>query len=125
MRRDISEVKKTDPSVMGHLFENFIASEIMKASSSLPGKYFISHFNPVRGDGKKTDFVIEKDNGETIAIEVKLDSSLNEKDFKNIESCKNIIGSKFKKGIVLYTGEELVPFGEKLWAVPVNYLWEN
>jgi len=125
MRRDINEVKKTDSSVMGHLFENFIASEIMKASSSLPGKYYVSHFNPVRGDGKETDFVIEKDNGETIAIEVKLDSSLNEKDFKNIEACKNIIGSKFKKGIVLYTGEELVPFTEKLWAVPVNYLWEN
>ena len=125
MRRDINEVKKTDPSVMGHLFENFIAAEIMKAASALPGKYHVSHFNPVRGDGKKTDFVVEKDNGETIAAEVKLDSSLTEKDFKNIEACKNIIGSKFKKGIVLYTGEELVPFGEKLWAVPVNYLWEN
>ena len=125
MRRDIGEIKKTDPSIMGHLFENFIATEIMKAATSSSGKYFVSHFNPVRGDGKETDFVVEKDNGETIAVEVKLDSSLSEKDFKNIETCKNIIGSKFKKGIVLYTGEELVPFGEKLWAVPVNYLWEN
>jgi len=26
---------------------------------------------------------------------------------------------KLKKGIVLYTGEETVPFGDKLWAVPV------
>jgi len=124
MRRDIREINKNDPSLMGHLFENFAAAEIMKAASALPGKYYISHFNPVRGDGKETDFIIEKDNGETIAVEVKLDSSLNDNVFKNIEACKNVIGSKFKKGIVLYTGEELVPFGEKLWAVPVNYLWE-
>jgi len=124
MRRDIQDVYTKDPSFMGHLFENFIATEIMKAASSLPGKYHVSHFNPVRGDGKETDFIIEKDNGETIAIEVKLDSSLNEKDYKNIESCRNIIGSKFKKGLVFYTGEDLVPYGEKLWAVPVNYLWE-
>jgi len=124
MRRDIGEVYKKDPSQMGHLFENFIATEIMKAISALPGKYYVSHFNPVRGDGKETDFVIEKDNGETIAIEVKLDSSLNEKDFKNLELCRNTIGNKFKKGIIIYTGEELVPFADNLWAVPVNYLWE-
>ena len=124
MRRDISDVYKNDTSLMGHLFENFIATEIIKSTSVLPDKYYISHFNPVRGDGKETDFVIEKENGETIAIEVKLDSTLNEKDFKNLASCRDIIGSKFKKGIVLYTGEDIVPFGDKIWAVPVNYLWE-
>jgi len=124
MRRDIHEVFEEDPPLMGHLFENFIATEIMKSISALPGKFHVSHFNPVRGDGKETDFIIEKDNGETIAIEVKLDSSLNEKDFKNLELCRNTIGKKFMKGIVLYTGEDLAPFGDKLWAVPVNYLWE-
>ncbi|MDR0502024.1 MAG: ATP-binding protein [Treponema sp.] len=124
LRRDIDEVQKKDPSLMGHLFENFIATEIAKSISALPGKYYMSHFNPVRGEGKETDFVVEKDNGETIAIEVKLDSSLEEKDFKNIELCRDTIGSKFIKGIVLYTGEDLVPYGDKLWAVPVNYLWE-
>ena len=124
MRRDLQDVYKNDPSIMGHLFENFIATEIMKAISALPGKYHVSHFNPVRGDGKETDFVIEKDNGETIAIEVKLDSTLHDIDFKNIELCRDTIGNKFKRGIVLYTGEDLVPYGDKLWAVPVNFLWE-
>ena len=119
------DVFKNDPSLMGHLYENFVATEIMKAASALSGKYYISHFNPVRGDGKETDFVIEKDNGETIAVEVKLDSTLSEKDFKNIALCRDTIGNKFKKGIVLYTGEDIVPFGEKLFAVPVNYLWEG
>ena len=123
MRRDILEVYEKDPSAMGHLFENFAASEIMKAISVLPGKYYVSHFNPVRGDGKETDFVIEKDNGETIAIEVKLDSSLNDNDFKNLELCRSTIGDKFRKGIVFYPGENLVPFGDNLWAVPINYLW--
>ena len=123
-RRDIAEVYKKDPAFMGHLFENFIASEIMKSISALPGKLYVSHFNPVRGDGNETDFVIEKDNGETIAIEVKLGSSLNDNDFKNLELCRATIGNKFRKGIILYTGEDLVPFGEKLWAIPVNYLWE-
>jgi len=76
----------------------------------------------VRGDGKETDFVVENDAGEAIAIEVKLDSSLNAKDFENLELCRDTIGDKFKRGIVLYTGEEAVPFGDRLWAVPVSVL---
>jgi hypothetical protein len=124
MRRDISDVSQNDPTLMGHLFENFVAAEIMKSTSALPGKFYVSHFNPVRADGKETDFVIEKDNGEAIAIEVKLDSTLAAKDFKNLELCRGTIGDNFKKGVVLYTGENLVPFGDRLWAVPVNYLWE-
>jgi len=118
MRRDIREVFERDRTLMGHLFENFIASEIMKSTGVLPGKFYVSHFNPVRGEGKETDFVIENDTGEAIAIEVKLASSLNAKDFANLELCRKTIGDRFKRGIVLYTGEEAVPFGDKLWAVP-------
>ncbi|MDR0967333.1 MAG: DUF4143 domain-containing protein [Rickettsiales bacterium] len=123
-RRDIVDLYNNDKSVMGHIFENFVATEIIKNTSVLPDKYYVSHFNPVRGEGNETDFIIEKDNGETIAIEVKLDSTLNPKDFKNMELCRDTIGDKFKRGIVLYTGENIVPFGDKLWAVPVNYLYE-
>ena len=122
MRRDIIDVFEIDRPLMGHLFENFVASEIMKLAGILPGKFYVSHFNPVRGDGKETDFVVENDAGEAIAIEVKLDSSLNAKDFENLELCRDTIGDKFKRGIVLYTGEEAVPFGDRLWAVPVSVL---
>ena len=124
MRRDIKDIFENNLPIKGELFENFVASEIMKNTSVLPGSYYISHFNPVRDDGNETDFVIEKDNGEAIAIEVKSDSTLNSKDFKNLALCRDTIGNKFKKGIVLYSGEDLVPFGDRLWGVPINYLWE-
>jgi hypothetical protein len=45
-------------------------------------------------------------------------------DFKNLAMCRDTIGGRFKRGIVFYTGEAVVPFGDKLWAVPFNYLWE-
>ena len=124
LRRDMADVHENDGALMGRLFENFVATEIMKSTSALPGKFYVSHFNPVREDGRETDFVVEKDNGEAVAIEVKLDSSLGGKDFKNLELCRDTIGENFKKGIVLYTGQDLAPFGDRLWAVPVNYLWE-
>ena len=125
LRRDIRDVFDNNLPLKGALFENFVASEIMKSISVLPGTYYVSHFNPVRGDGNETDFVIEKDNGEAIAIEVKSDSTLSNEDFRNLALCRDTIGNKFKLGIVLYPGNDLVPFGERLWAVPVNYLWTD
>jgi predicted AAA+ superfamily ATPase len=121
MRRNLSEMYQNDKITMGHLFENFIATEILKASSSSKNQFYISHFNPV--NGKEVDFIIERQDGETIAIEVKLDATPGLNDFKNLTNCKELLGDKFKKGIVIYTGKDIIPFGDRLWAVPVNYLW--
>jgi hypothetical protein len=32
-------------------------------------------------------------------------------------------GRRFRRGIVLYTGAEIVPFGAGLFALPVEALW--
>jgi predicted AAA+ superfamily ATPase len=122
MKRDIKEIYKNKEPLAGRLFENFIATEIMKNASSLVdvGAY---HFRTA--DKKEADFVLERHNGDTIGIEVKLERNLNNKDFYGLRALKNIVGDKFKKGIVIYGGGELVPFGENMWALPLNYLWEG
>jgi predicted AAA+ superfamily ATPase len=119
MRRDIREIYKNKESIMGHLFENFIASEIMKNTCYLPN-VTVSHFRTT--DNKEVDFVIERAQGDTIGIEVKLDSVVNENDFKGLKVLRKVVGEKFKKGIVLYTGTEIVTMGENFWAVPVCFL---
>jgi len=120
----MDEINKNDNITMGHIFENFIATEIMKAAKSL-GPLSVSHFNPVQNQGNEVDFVIENSNGEAMAIEAKLAGTVNEKDWANMIVLKDTLGNKFKKGIVIYTGTELMPINRNIWAVPVNYLWEK
>jgi predicted AAA+ superfamily ATPase len=117
IRRDMGEILKNDRITMGHLFENFVASEIMKGLSSLPG-YGVSHFRT--SDQKELDFVIEKSSGETLGIEVKLSDSLREEDFYGLKLLREAAGKKFKRGAVVYTGSEILPWGENLWALPVS-----
>ncbi|MDR0443940.1 MAG: ATP-binding protein [Treponema sp.] len=124
MQRDMNEVSANDKTTMGHLFENFIATEIMKATKSL-GAFSVSHFNPVQYQGKEVDFVIENQKGDAVGIEVKLDGTINAKDWANMTVLSETLGKKFTKGIIIYTGTELVPVGRNIWAVPVNYLWEK
>jgi predicted nucleotidyltransferase len=33
-------------------------------------------------------------------------------------------GKKFAGGVVLYLGEQRLPFADKLWALPISALWE-
>ena len=120
LRRDIHEIFKNNEPVAGHVFENFIATEIMKNATALTD-INISHFRT--SDGKEVDFVIERNNGDIIGIEVKSDMVIKQEDFKGLKVLKEAVGGKFVKGIVVYTGNEIVPFGEDMWAVPVCYLW--
>jgi predicted AAA+ superfamily ATPase len=121
MRRDLGDIYENDRITMGHVFENFIAAEIMK-NASAPADAGVSHFRTA--DQKEVDFVIEKSNGDTIGVEVKLERVPDKHDFAGLKLLKEATGTKFKKGVVLYPGTELVSFGENLWAVPACYLWE-
>ena len=121
MKRDMDDVYKTDKVAFGHLFENFVATEIKKNISSLKDVE-ISHFRT--SDFKEVDFVLEKYNGDTIGIEVKLSATVDAKDLRGLKVLKDAVGDKFKKGVVVYTGREVVPLGENLWAVPVCYFWQ-
>lgn len=122
MRRDLDEIAKNDPRVFGYVFENFVATEILKQTSILPEMNFY-HFRTIQD--KEVDFVVERNNGDVIAIEVKASSSIKTADIKGILEFQSITQDKFKKGIILYTGEEIVPFGNKIWAMPVDLLWQK
>jgi len=39
-----------------------------------------------------------------------------------LRELKNILGEKFVHGVVIYLGEKVIPFGEKLTALPVAAL---
>jgi len=120
IRRDLDDIAKKDARVFGFIFENFVATEILKQVSIIPEINFY-HFRTTLG--REVDFVIEKNNGDIVAIEAKSSSSINSDDFKGLLELQSIAQDKFKKGIVLYNGDEIVPFGKNLWAVPVDKLW--
>jgi len=119
LKRDIKDIFEQDKTLMGHIFENFVATEIMKGLCDLPD-ISVSHFRT--SDNKEVDFVLENGNGDTIGIEVKLSGTITQQDFNGLSLLREAVGEKFKKGILLYCGEDCVPFGNN-WAVPVGALF--
>lgn len=40
-----------------------------------------------------------------------------------MEKLREGSAGRFQAGVVLYTGAQTIPLGERLWAVPISGLW--
>jgi len=112
---------KKDPTLFGSLLETFVGMELKKLISYNQEKISLYHYRTLARH--KVDFVLEKKNGDLVGIEVKASSSISQSDLKGLKNLAESTKQKFKRGIVLYGGEEVLPLGEKLIALPISVLW--
>jgi predicted AAA+ superfamily ATPase len=71
------------------------------------------------------DIVLEGASGRIVGVEVKSSASVRSSDFKGLNALREIAGRKFKRGVILYMGQEAVQFGEDMIALPLVRLWQN
>lgn len=104
----------------GPILESWVFGELQKAMALSEEHWFISHYRDK--DQVEVDFVLESAKRMVIGVEVKAAASVNVADFKGLRRLRELSGSSFASGIVLYDGDAALPFGEGLWAVPIMWL---
>ena len=107
----------------GGLLEAFVIGELTKAipwSATRPRLFFFRD-----RDGREIDVVLEADDGRVVGIEVKAASSVALGDFRHLRWLRDTIGDDFSAGIVLNTGRDITPFGDRLVALPISALWSG
>jgi len=112
---------KNDRTILGHLLETFVFSELLKQMSWADGSCALCHYRDK--DQDEVDIVVEDAAGAVVGIEVKASATVNSGDFKGLRKLANACGNDFKLGLVLYDGERAVPFGDRLVAAPLSCLW--
>lgn len=111
-----------DPVLSGPLVENFVVMELTKQATWSSTKVEMFHFRTAIG--REVDIVLEGSSGDIVGIEVKAGASVKGDDLKGLAALKEVAKSRFKRGIVLYGGQETVPFAENIHAVPLSSLWQ-
>lgn len=109
-----------DDQVTGRLLENFVAMEIVKHADWAKTDARVHHYRDGRDE---IDLVLESRSGEIVAIEVKAGASLDARDWRALTKLRDRAGSRFRAGVLIYTGRQTLPLGDRLWAVPVSGLW--
>jgi uncharacterized protein len=105
----------------GHLFENFVTTELIKASAW--SRADVKAFHWKDRSGREVDLLLERRDGTIVAIEHKLSGSVGNDDFRHLAYLRDQLGDRFVAGAIVYTGEATLPFGDRLWAAPVAALW--
>ena len=111
-----------DSDRSGKLMETFVFQELA-AQIDLDRDYSLFQYRDYKNH--EIDFLIERDDGAMLGIEVKAGHSVSREDFApQIWFKENIIKQKTPyTGIVVYSGEDTVSFGNGLHAVPIAALW--
>tara|TARA_B100001564_G_scaffold236959_1_gene200355 strand:+ start:461 stop:1717 length:1257 start_codon:yes stop_codon:yes gene_type:complete len=108
-------------SIFGAVVENFVVMELLKQLSWSFSGLSLYHFS--MHSGSEVDIILEDASGGIYAIEVKSSSMVDNSAFKGIRFLSNKVGKKFKRGIVLYLGDQYASFGTNMQAVPISALW--
>jgi predicted AAA+ superfamily ATPase len=110
-------------ALLGSLVEDFVIMEIIKqlgwSETDAQPMHYRDHM------GNEVDLVLERRDGRLVGVEAKAGVTVGSSDFKGLRRLSEVAGNDFIRGILLYAGREVIPFGEALHAVPLESLWSD
>jgi len=121
---DLNEASAArDRALFGRVLENYVYSELLKQATWAERDYALHTYRDK--DQVEVDFVIEDAAGQVVGVEVKAAASVSAGDLAGLKKLATLAGKQFVAGIVLYDGNDTLPIGERLWAVPLSTLWND
>lgn len=122
----VDERALADPmcTVTGPLVETFVVNELIRQASFGGTPVQLAHYRT--HDGAEVDVIAEARDGRVGGIEVKAWATVTLTDFRHLARLRDLLdasGGRFVRGVVLYTGDQVLPFGDRLVAMPLAALW--
>lgn len=111
---------KKDRLLSGQLLETFVFQELKRQASYHNQHHSFFHYRDKKGH--EVDIVIERDH-KVAGVEVKSSATVNSSDFKGLRKFKTTVGKHFACGVILYSGDTSIGFGNGFYAIPLNTLW--
>lgn len=111
-----------DDQLTGKALENFVAMEVLRHAEWSECSPRLYHYRRGRDE---VDIVAEDRAGRVVAIEVKASASVSAGDWRVLAKLRDKVGSSFQCGVVIHTGDQTTPLGDRLFAVPLSGLWAS
>jgi len=118
------KISKSDPAVLteyGHLVQTFTVGEILKQVSWWDAPVAVGHFRTPAAD--EVDLVLERDDGDVIAFEIKAGTRVHGEDLRGIRALRSRLGKRLIAAVVLYTGAFAYTHDEGTIVLPLDALW--
>jgi len=119
---DLSEDDvRADRTRFGSVLETFVFSELLKHAATAQADYRLLQYRDA--DQVEVDLIVEGPAGQLVGVEVKAAATVGEGDLRGLKKWSRLAGDHFRRGVLLYDGDETLPLGDGLWAAPLSTLW--
>lgn len=117
----LATLDPTTQSEFGHLLETFVVGELRKQASWLDERVTTGHWRT--HDGDEVDLVIEFDDGNVLAFEVKANERVTGDEFKGLRKLREALGARLIAGVAFSTGARSYTYEDRLHVRPIDRLW--
>lgn len=112
-----------DPAPAGMLIETFVVNEIRKQLGWACAPVRMYHFR--ERSGAEVDVVLEHRDGRIAAIEIRSGATPDPRAARGLKALRDVLGTRFVHGMVLYSGPDALPFGDRISLQPIDVLWRS
>jgi len=116
---------ETDGGIAGSAFETFVVNEVVRQASINDLGPLLNFYHYRDRRGHEVDLVIEHAGGDVVAIEVKASATPRLRDFAGLAQLRDLLGERFRLGLLLHLGPDTIPMGDRISAVPLAGLWTD
>ena len=114
---------KAEGTLAGAVLKNFVLMELRKQSSWSVAQPELFYWRTA--SGQEVDIVLEDRAGRLAGVEIKAAATLGGNDVRGLQALASAAGRNWVRGVVLYTGTEVIPFSGNLHGVPLAQLWSK
>lgn len=107
----------------GALLETLVFMECAKHAEWADEEVGLYHFRDKRK--REVDIVLERPDGRIVGVEAKASATVRREDFNGLASLAELAGTAFERGVVFYTGSEVLWFHRgdtHMYALPLQSL---
>ena len=110
------------PNVWGSMVETFVINELFAQTQWAGQRITVRHW---RDNARKleVDAVLTGDDGRSVAIEVKAGADVRPDHLRGLHAFLADEPDAVR-GVVFYSGEQILRLDDRIWALPISALWE-
>ena len=113
------QVTQRDGTLLGHLFESLVAQSVRVYAQASRAR--VSHLR-TRGGEQEVDLIVERRDGNVVALEVKLTAAVEDSDVRHLRWLTDRIGDNLLDAAVISTGSEAYRRQDGIGVIPAALL---
>lgn len=111
-----------DPDVLGRIIDTFVLAQLHPLLRMHQRKLTAYHLRDTNGR-REVDLLLESQQGDFVAIEVKAAGKITKKDIRHLEWLRDEHPKEFTRGVIFHSGDTAGELADRIWSLPIASIW--